>query len=59
MSADPLYTDTSTTSAVYWDLTLESTSPVRNAGNPSSSYFDTDGSYSAIGAYGGPYGGSW
>ncbi|MFH1468276.1 MAG: MopE-related protein [Pseudomonadota bacterium] len=59
IALDPLYVDVSAASSVYWDLTLQSTSPVRNAGNPSSSYFDTDGTYSAIGAYGGPLGDGW
>jgi hypothetical protein len=59
VSYDPLYADVSLKSAVYWDLTLQAASPVRNSGNPGSTYTDTDGTYAAIGAYGGPSGGGW
>jgi hypothetical protein len=59
VGVDPLYTDDSLSSAIFWDLTLLSTSPVRNAGNPSATYNDVNGTYAAIGAYGGPYGESW
>ncbi len=38
-------------SSIYW---VDPTSPVRDAGDPD--IFDTDGSRSDIGAYGGPYG---
>jgi hypothetical protein len=40
-----------------WDLTLRSTSPLRDAGDPA--IFDADGTRSDMGAYGGPYGASW
>ncbi|MDP2308968.1 MAG: MopE-related protein [Pseudomonadota bacterium] len=59
IGVDPLYTDVSLTNAVFWDLTLRSTSPVRNSGNPAAAYNDADGTYGAIGAYGGPYGDDW
>ncbi len=59
LGVDPLYTDASLSSALYWDLALQSTSPVRNSGNPSSTYYDPDGTYAAIGAYGGPYADDW
>lgn len=36
------------------DYHLQSSSPVKNAGNPSSSYNDADGSRNDLGAYGGP-----
>ncbi|MES2639047.1 MAG: MopE-related protein [Myxococcota bacterium] len=59
VTVDPLYTDDSLSSSVYWDLTLRTTSTVRNSGNPSATYNDADGTYAAIGAYGGPYGDDW
>ena len=37
------------------DLALDSDSPLIDAGDPSSSYYDTDGSRNDIGAFGGPY----
>ncbi len=40
------------------DWTLSATSICVDAGNPSSTYYDTDGSRNDMGAYGGP-GGSW
>jgi hypothetical protein len=40
------------------DLTLKSTSPARDAGNPDPLYDDADGSRGDLGAYGGPNG-SW
>ena len=40
------------------DLTLKSTSPARDAGNPEERYNDADGSRNDLGAFGGPNG-SW
>jgi hypothetical protein len=37
------------------DFRLSSTSPFRDAGNPSLTYFDPDNTRNDIGAYGGPY----
>ena len=41
------------------DWTLDSSSPAKDAGAPSSSYNDTDGSRNDMGPYGGPLGSSW
>ena len=54
---DPSYTDVSSSDATEWDLTLASGSPAIDAGDPE--VLDADGTTSDIGAYGGPYGGSW
>ena len=50
---DPGYRNTFTTFAVDWDFGLLSTSPLRNAGDPS--ILNLDGTTSHIGSRGGPY----
>ncbi|MBM4367439.1 MAG: hypothetical protein FJ102_14600 [Deltaproteobacteria bacterium] len=55
-AVSPGYSDTSSSDAAYWDLTLSASSSLVNAGDPS--VYDTDGSRSDVGAYGGP-GGAW
>jgi hypothetical protein len=57
LAGDPLYTDVTGSDPTDWDLTLQSTSPLIDAGDPT--ILDADGSTSDIGAYGGPLGGSW
>ena len=57
ISEDPLYTDTSASDVAAWDLSLMSSSPAIDAGDPS--YTDDDGSTCDIGAYGGPDGTAW
>ena len=56
IAADPMYSDTSSTDSVDWDLALSSSSTLIDAGDPS--ILDVDGSTSDIGAFGGP-GGNW
>ena len=59
ISADPkfvAYTDDGDLSND--DFNLQSSSPGVNTGNPTSTYYDTDGSRNNMGAYGGP-GGAW
>lgn len=48
------YSDTSSTDASLWNLTLTATSAMRDAGDPA--ILDADGSRSDVGAYGGPKG---
>ena len=57
ISADPLFNDITATDAESWDLQLQSSSPLIDAGNPS--IFDPDGSVSDIGAYGGEGAADW
>ena len=57
ISANPKYKDTSTSEAIDWDLSLKSSSSLKDAGDPSIS--DKDGSTSDIGAMGGPNGSKW
>ena len=57
LAVDPLYSDTSSSDPTAWDLSLQSGSPVMDAGDPDLS--DDDGSTSDLGAYGGPDGTSW
>jgi len=52
ISTDPLFLDTSDPDPAAWDLHLQTTSPLVDAGDPTLS--DPDGSTSDIGAYGGP-----
>ena len=52
---DPGFTDTSGAASLGWDLRLDSTSALIDAGDPTIN--DSDGTTSDIGAYGGP--GSW
>ena len=59
ISSDPLFSDW--TDNGDWtddDLSLSSSSPALNAGNPSSSYNDADGTANDMGAWGGP-GSDW
>jgi hypothetical protein len=49
IAVDPLYTDVSLS-----DYTLQATSPSVDAGDPTASYNDSDGSVNDQGAYGGP-----
>ena len=42
-----------------WDLHIWSTSELRDAGDPAALFYDPDGSPNDIGAYGGPFAGSW
>ena len=51
---DPMYADTSSSDSVDWDLSLDSSSTLIDAGNPA--LLDWDGSSSDMGAYGGPNG---
>ena len=55
-SFDEAFVDTTGTLASDWDLHLDTSSPLVNAGDPN--ILDADGSRSDIGAYGGP-GGDW
>ena len=57
ISADPDYTDVSSSSAEDWDLTPGSSSALTDAGDPSLT--DVDGSTSDIGALGGALGASF
>jgi hypothetical protein len=50
LNVDPVFVDTT-------DYRLDAASPLVDAGDPSSSYNDTDGSRNDIGAYGGKQGG--
>ncbi|HCH66255.1 MAG TPA: hypothetical protein DFR83_25855, partial [Deltaproteobacteria bacterium] len=54
ISVDPLYTDVAT-----GDYTLQPFSPSIDAGDPSATYTDADGSPNDQGAYGGPNGDDW
>ena len=54
---DPIYSDVSSSNPVDWDMSLDVTSPLRDAGSPS--IFDADGGASDIGAYGGLGSASW
>jgi len=56
VSVDPLFVDTSAADAWDWDLHLQVSSPLVDAGGGSS---DPDGSTSDVGIYGGAYGGTW
>lgn len=56
IDADPLFVDMLGPTARTWDLSLDPSSPSRDAGDPA--VLDADGSRCDIGAYGGP-GGSW
>ncbi len=58
LSTDPLFLDSSSADPRDWDLHLDSSSPLIDAGS-SSAGSDPDGSASDIGAYGGPWAGSW
>jgi predicted outer membrane repeat protein len=57
ISVDPRYLDTSATSALDWDLHLDVTSPLVDAGAQPG--LDPDASDADIGAYGGPTAGDW
>jgi hypothetical protein len=57
ISVDPMYMDTTSTAPLDWDLHLDPTSPLVDAGDPS--ILDPDGSISDIGAYGGPDAALW
>ncbi|MCB9743666.1 MAG: hypothetical protein H6740_13785 [Alphaproteobacteria bacterium] len=57
ISIDPGFADVSGADPALWDLTLDSASPLIDAGDPSVS--DPDGSTSDIGAYGGPGAADW
>jgi len=52
ISVDPLYLDTSSSDPLEWDLHLDPSSPLVDAGDPT--ILDPDGSPSDIGAFGGP-----
>ena len=56
ISVDPEHVDVSSSDPEDWDLGLQASSPLVDAGDPGLS--DPDGSASDIGAYGGP-GGDW
>ncbi len=57
IAADPLFTDTSASEALDWDLRPAPGSPLIDAGDPG--VLDADGTRSDIGAYGGPAGAGW
>ncbi len=52
----PLHADTSSPDSIDWDLALDPSSPLIDAGDPA--ILDADGSRSDVGGYGGPAG-SW
>ncbi len=54
---DPVFLDISAADPLEWDLHLDPTSPLIDAGDPT--VLDPDGSPSDIGAYGGPAAGGW
>jgi hypothetical protein len=56
--SDPGFTSWTNNSTDDDDFALVSASALVNAGNPSSTYNDTDGTRNDMGAYGGP-GGAW
>ena len=58
ITVDPGFTDWTDDGTDNDDLSLAARSALIDAGNPSSSYYDADGSRNDIGAYGGP-GGGW
>jgi hypothetical protein len=58
LETDPGFTDFTNDGTENDDFTLSSGSPAINAGNPSATYNDTDGTRNDMGAYGGPNG-SW
>ena len=57
LAADPEFLDTSAASFLDWDLHLDTSSPLIDAGNPV--LVDPDGSASDIGAYGGSSAAGW
>ena len=57
LDADPQYVDVSFASSLDWDLHLQASSPVIDAGL--TSIVDPDASVSDLGAYGGPGGAGW
>jgi hypothetical protein len=57
LSVDAIYADVTSTTATDWDLSLDSTSTLIDAGD--TAILDADGTTSDIGAYGGPDGDSW
>jgi len=57
ISLEPLFTDTSPADPLEWDLHLDETSPLVDAGDPSIT--DPDGGTSDIGAFGGPGAEGW
>lgn len=59
IAVDPAYVDVTSADPMDWDLALQSGSPLLDAGDPSATYDDTDGSTADIGAFGGPEGSGW
>jgi hypothetical protein len=56
VAVDPAYSDATSGDPSDWDLTLQPSSPLRDAGDPA--FTDPDGSTADVGAFGGPNG-SW
>ena len=57
VSVDPVFLDVSGEFAEYWDVHLDVSSPLVDAGDPN--VVDPDGSPADLGAYGGPGGSGW